>query len=618
MNRREKNILLVSLENLDHGIQHNYYHSNDEGDPKFCDGIMSAEVTTKYILSKVKIDEIVVIGSGATYDEGDDLKKICLNESKEYLVSDINSLSKYSLYRYRIFEYLEGLDLEEHDILENISPEDRERIIQVFNKFFRELGQKNSRIKRKDVFFSKLNREPELFDELVALLPEDLKHRTAWLKRYIYSLMSDFYKLRALEDNEDVQVSFVPTTTRKEGTIDTKNITRIIELMTGEEDEFVNVYVDMRGLERTDDFTMVTVLSILKNEWHNRIQIKEILSTASYGFTYEIRNEYTRYELNNLLAGMNAFIQYGKIGSLRKYWDELNIYDDHVERLFFAMQSIDDGVSLCNIADLEFGIKELRKVLAEERTNDEKQLESNVISILEAGIRRDFGALLDGNEEDELDVLELIKWTNRKEFYQQTLTIVESRIPDDFVKRGILYYAENENDISRTYNVLKKAYRRAIPKDRYQFNNLNHYFIKFYGRSMINYRQDPAKVQQDYAKYRVALLGNDDPAHLSAYSLMEGKEALEELLFSYYNIGRIRNQVSHGISGVSVYPGQRKLRKVNDNVRILSEAVEYFIQQYDAAKMKIKDKKVSPLTITIGELKDHIFSEKTNRKVKNH
>ena len=130
MNRREKNILLVSLENLDHGIQHNYYHSNDEGDPKFCDGIMSAEVTTKYILSKVKIDEIVVIGSGATYDEGDDLKKICLNESKEYLVSDINSLSKYSLYRYRIFEYLEGLDLEEHDILENISPEDRERIIQ--------------------------------------------------------------------------------------------------------------------------------------------------------------------------------------------------------------------------------------------------------------------------------------------------------------------------------------------------------------------------------------------------------------------------------------------------------------------------------------------------------
>ena len=51
MNRSEKNILLVSLENLDHGIQHNYYCSNDEGDPKFCDGIMRAEAATKYILS---------------------------------------------------------------------------------------------------------------------------------------------------------------------------------------------------------------------------------------------------------------------------------------------------------------------------------------------------------------------------------------------------------------------------------------------------------------------------------------------------------------------------------------------------------------------------------------
>lgn len=619
MNRREKNILLVSLENLDHGMEHNYYYcSNEEGDPKFCDGVVSAEVTTKYILSKVKVDEIVVIGSGATFDEGDDLRKICLSESEEYFVSDINSLSEYSLYRYRIFEYLEGLDLEEHDILENISPEDRDRILQIFNRFHRDVGQRNPRMKRKDVFFSKLSREPELFDELVGLLPADLKKKTVWLKRYIYSLMSDFYKLRALEDNADVQVSFVPTTARKEGAIDTKNIARIIELVAGEEGEFVNLYVDMQGLERTDDFTMVTVLSILKNEWQNKIQIKEVLSTASYGFAREIRNEYTRYELNNLLAGMNAFIQYGKTGSLRKYWDELNIYDDHVERLFFAMQCIDDGVSLCNIADLEFGIKELRSVLAEERTEDEKRLESNLISILEAGIRRDFGALLDGGEDDELDVLELIKWTYRKEFYQQTLTIVESRIPDDFVKRGILYYAENPNDIDRALAVLKKEYRRVLPKDRYLFNNLSHYFIKDYGRHQINYRQDPAKVRQDYAKSRVARLGQDDPACMRTYSLLEDKEVLEELLFSYYNIGRIRNQVSHGDSGVNVYPGQRKLRRVNDNVRMLREAVDYFIQRYDTAKAHINGKKVSPLTITTEELKNHVFSQRSDRNIKSH
>jgi hypothetical protein len=618
MDRREKNILLVSLENLDHGMEHNYYCSNDEGDPKFCDGILSAEVTTKYILSKVAVDEIVVIGSGATYDEGDDLRKICLRDGEEFFASDIHSLSEYSLYRYRIFEYLEGLDLEEHEMLENIRPEERERLVSLFNAFHREVGQRNPRLKKKDVFFSRVNREPELFEELVGRLPEDLRNKGVWLKRYMYSLLSDFYKLRALEDNEDVLVSFVPTTTRKEGSIDTQNITRIIELVTGGEEEFVNLYVDMQGLERTDDFTMVTVLSILKNEWKNKLRIQAVLSTASYGFAREIRNEHTRYELNNLLAGMNAFIQYGKVGSLREYWDALDAYDDHVERLFFAMQYIDDGVSLCNIADLEYGIKELRKVLAEERTGEEKRLESNVITILEAGIRRDFGPLLAGDKEDEVDVLELIKWTYRKEFYQQTLTLVESRIPDDFVKRGVLYYAENDRDIDRAFDVLKKAYGRTHPKERYQFNNINHYFIKTYGRNDINYRQDPAKVYQDYSKARVALVGVDDPAHLRAYSLLEDKTVLEELLFSYYNIGRIRNQVSHGDSGVSIYPGQRKSRNVNVNVRMLREAVEYFIQRYDVAKEQMRDKTATPRMISNEELKESFFRQKANRKVKRH
>ncbi|MBR5022113.1 MAG: hypothetical protein IKY18_02795, partial [Oscillospiraceae bacterium] len=197
MDRREKNILLVSLEHLANGIRYKYYCSKNEGDPMFCNSIMNAEVTTKYILYKAKIDEIVVIGSGATYDEGDDLRKCSLRESEGYLVPDISSLSEYGLYKYRIFEYLEGMDLEEHEILADISPEDRDRLIDIFNKFHKEVGQRSSRKKRKDVFFSFLSREPELFDELVERLPDDLKDKADWLKRYIFSIMTDFYKFRA-------------------------------------------------------------------------------------------------------------------------------------------------------------------------------------------------------------------------------------------------------------------------------------------------------------------------------------------------------------------------------------------------------------------------------------
>lgn len=42
---------------------------------------------------------------------------------------------------------------------------------------------------------------------------------------------------------------------------------------------------------------------------------------------------------------------------------------------------------------------------------------------------------------------DLLKWTLKKGFYQQTLTIFESKIPNEIVERGIYYYAKNENDV---------------------------------------------------------------------------------------------------------------------------------------------------------------------------
>ena len=95
---------------------------------------------------------------------------------------------------------------------------------------------------------------------------------------------------------------------------------------------------------------------------------------------------------------------------------------------------------------------------------------------------------------------------------------------------------------------------------------------------------------------------------MNTYSLVDENKDLEELLFSYYNIGRIRNQVSHGVSGVNIYPGQRRLRKENDNVRMLSDAVEHFIQQYDLVKEKIKNKDTTVLTITNEDLRDYMYS----------
>jgi len=57
-------------------------------------------------------------------------------------------------------------------------------------------------------------------------------------------------------------------------------------------------------------------------------------------------------------------------------------------------------------------------------------------------------------EGESIDFTELVKWCYRKKFYQQTLTIVESRAPEVFVNKGIFYYSEGDDDHDRVVRIL--------------------------------------------------------------------------------------------------------------------------------------------------------------------
>lgn len=121
MNNMSKNILMTTMSTLYNRQSLNYYYLENKSvdsyqstsEPKFqfCSGISSLEVGSKYILSKYKIDEIVVVGSKETFNQCDDkhsdfLKCYTDAQIKEMDVEEINRMSPFAFYKYRIALFL--------------------------------------------------------------------------------------------------------------------------------------------------------------------------------------------------------------------------------------------------------------------------------------------------------------------------------------------------------------------------------------------------------------------------------------------------------------------------------------------------------------------------------
>ena len=116
----ERNILITSLDSMENRTEHRFFYIKEGRKTLYCDAIGVAEAGTKYILSRESIDEIIVLGTGATYKEGDELRHMQLRDFDGYGGEDTETLSEYSFYRYRIAQFLDDLNFEGGDVLREV------------------------------------------------------------------------------------------------------------------------------------------------------------------------------------------------------------------------------------------------------------------------------------------------------------------------------------------------------------------------------------------------------------------------------------------------------------------------------------------------------------------
>ena len=614
----ERNILITSLDSMENRTEHRFFYIKEGRKTLYCDAIGVAEAGTKYILSRESIDEIIVLGTGATYKEGDELRHMQLRDFDGYGGADTDTLSEYSFYRYRIAQFLDDLDFEGGDVFGDIDPQHRDELIDIYNRFADStLGDIQQGENRRERMFHLLTTDRNRFEKLLSMLPEESQEADLeWLHWYLFDRLDDEFKLREIDVNDDIEICFVPTTKKRVGRLPVENIREIMEAVYHSGADRINLYMDMQGIGSNAGNLLIQILSMMSDFDDSRIEIREIITTqydpGSFASPIE-NNGLHAYNLRHLVAGMSAFIQFGKVDILREYWESQHVRDKHIEMLLYGMKCVDDGISLCQIGDLEYGIKILKKVFDETPKEDLQELGDLVFVMLEEVIRADYGELLaDGNW---IDSLALIKWAYRKHFYQQVLTIIESRIPSDLVFKGILYYADDEESKTAAMEEFCRMYYATPGKMRYSLDDLDHYFIKYYGRDYVNPRQSPEQRAVDYAALRVECVTQGHEGLMSGKSRLAGKpEILREVLEAYYAIAPLRNLINHAQSHRRDLDLENiNVEEENERLAMLNKAITRFISAYEAA-LEAREPGEKPVRIRSVEFRDYTRANRPERR----
>ena len=604
---KEKRILLTTLGSTGNNrFDYQYFYYDHNGQMSYCNSLSIAEAGTKYILSKEDIDEIIVLGSGATYNTEDALQPQKLRSFSDYSAEGIENLSEYSFFRYRIAQFVKDIDLEGADVIESIAPERQKEILEAFEvvcEQAKHMTDQNFTLKKA---FHLLNKTPELQSLLNDQLEGFTNQERQWLMQYIFIKLDPVLKQHILECNEQITMCFVPTVRTRNSMLPLDNILEIVNAVYSGNPDRIHLFMDMQEIGSADGFTLISVFSMIANDATRQISIEGLITTHSLPsrFASPIDDqEMKRYDLNLLVSGMNAFIQYGKVSLIRDYWDSRHINHPRIDLMLYGMQNVSDGISLCDLNNLEYGIRILQKVFSDPDTENMPELESNIFQLISRTIQMDYGKLL---SEEKINGIDLIKWAYRKKFYQQTLTIIESKIPLEMVQKGILYYAKDDETRQHMLESLQINYEDSHPTQHWSFNDPDHYFIKFYGRQKIrgeSFFGDRAKA---YASLRVQQLSEDHDDFVKAYSVLdEQTPLLLQFLTTYYRIGDVRNSVNHAEAKMSVISLDNiDVHAENESIAKLQKAIEDFVKIYEEVLNALSQlPPASPVQITGDEFR---------------
>ncbi len=193
-------------------------------------------------------------------------------------------------------------------------------------------------------------------------------------------------------------------------------------------DEMAELWIDTHGGFRDIALIMEAIVSLLK--------VDSIIPEKIYGVKMGeniIVNQKAAFSVFEFVSGMNEFIDYGSVNILNRYYEGVDSTD--IKKLLDAMNKVAMGTQECDTGIYEKGLNELGEALRNLKDND------SLLSIFKDYVESSYGNLL---YPDKRSTIDIVKRCIDKGLVQQMLTFIESRMPEEFVKKRLVYCREGE------------------------------------------------------------------------------------------------------------------------------------------------------------------------------
>lgn len=187
-------------------------------------------------------------------------------------------------------------------------------------------------------------------------------------------------------------------------------------------------WIDAHGAFRSTMTILTGMVSLLKIDG---IVPDNIFSSRYTKKTMYLEDGRDAFEFFDFVSGMNDFVNYGNADMLRNYFGKRDVSQKEKDMLA-AIDKIAMGTQCCDTINYKQGLTELANLMKEE---DESS--SSLLGVFFDYIRDSYGDLLTKNR----TTLMIVKRCVEKKLYQQALTFIESSMPEEIVKKGLLTFA---------------------------------------------------------------------------------------------------------------------------------------------------------------------------------
>ncbi|MGN1357046.1 MAG: hypothetical protein ACI4VX_05140 [Succinivibrionaceae bacterium] len=222
------------------------------------------------------------------------------------------------------------------------------------------------------------------------------------------------------------------------------------------------LHMDIHGGFRDQQDILTTVVSLLRYDEVNAGNSCFLSPENVYTVEFNdgkgvIRQSGDTLRIQSFASGINEVINYARTGSLSSYREGLNKEE---QDLLDAMNDLAESIQLMNIQEFEKNADKLKTIL----NSLEGRSSSSYISMFLENIKSSYQDLI----KDGRTVVDEIEWCMNKGFYQQALTLIESKMPIYYHNKKMMIFSEQCLDfLNRNSNIkqMKGTYTRKNLSD---------------------------------------------------------------------------------------------------------------------------------------------------------